>query len=325
MSVELVGNVPMVAWCPLGLYTVDHVAVADLNNIGVPLRSFIEIFGSPEGGKSTLGYYICGKVTGQGDVVVADLEANMNPEYALSCFNQSGMVGSLRVIDYVDKDYEPREHEDIMKELIKAMKDPEVGAVMLDSVGMVTTRTEKEATDYGTKRIGMRGQIMADFMRDTIAWLRATQRPKIQIGINHALQPIGGRGYITPGGDTKNYAANVRLRMYRLETMSEGSFCAEVKAEKLKYGGTHKDRKGLVFVIPNIGVSPEMTAMFDCFQLGLATRSTTVKMNGKSMGYLEKKFLDGAKNGKKEIFDPFFEALSIQEMEVSSYDEGDDE
>jgi hypothetical protein len=48
-------------------------------------------------------------------------------------------------------------------------------------------------------------------------------------------------------------------------------------------------------------------------------------MNGKSMGYLEKKFLDGAKNGKKEIFDPFFEALSIQEMEVSSYDEEGEE
>jgi RecA/RadA recombinase len=323
MTVKIDGNVPPVAWCNTGLWTLDNIALSDLNNTGIPLRSFIELFGHPESGKSTLAYFMSGKVTAQGDVVIADLEANMNPEYAISCFNQAGLDGNLRVIDYVDKNFEPRPHEKILQEMTKGFRDPDVGALILDSIGMITPITEKKS-DFGTKKIGARAQLVADLMRDFVAWLRSTQRPKIIIGVNHSLNPIGGRGYITPGGDTKNYAANVRIRMYRLggqDVFDDGSFCAECSVQKHKYGGTHKNRKGLVFIIPQIGVSPELTAMYDCFQMGLATRDTTVKMGGKSMGYIQKKFIEGAKNGKKEIFDPFFEALGAIELEAVDYDE----
>lgn len=57
--------------------------------------------------------------------------------------------------------------------------------------------------------------------------------------------------------------------------------------------------------------------MFDCFDYGLAERGTTVKMDGKSMGYIKKEFLDYAETGKTRKFDPFVEALQkYQETEM---------
>jgi hypothetical protein len=185
----------------------------------------------------------------------------------------------------------------------------------LDSISTITPITEKKA-EYGEKKIGARAQLVADFGRDAIAWLRTTPRPKIIIGVNHALTPIMGRkSYIAPGGDTKEYLANAVLRMYRVETLEDGTFCSEVRAEKLKYGGQNKNRKGLVACIPDIGVSRELSALYACVALKLATRENTVKIGGKSLGFFQKKFIEGAKKGKTEIFDPFFELLEDLEEE----------
>jgi len=165
---------------------------------------------------------------------------------------------------------------------------------------------------------------MADWSRDIVAWLRAAKRPNLIIGINHALPPIGGQGYIAPGGETKNFAANARLRMWRTENFEGGIFVAKVKAEKLKYGGVSKRRIGHICIIPEWGVSPDLSAMFDCFELGLAERSTTVKIGKKSLGYLEKTLFKAAVEGKHAKFEPFYELLSELDLE-SMYGLSDEE
>jgi len=47
--------------------------------------------------------------------------------------------------------------------------------------------------------------------------------------------------------------------------------------------------------------------------LGLAERGTTVKIDGKSLGYLKKDLLSYAAEGKQRKFDPFIEALQEYE------------
>jgi hypothetical protein len=103
--------------------------------------------------------------------------------------------------------------------------------------------------------------------------------------------------------------------MWRTENFEGGIFVAKVKAEKLKYGGVSKRRIGHVCIVPEWGVNPDLSAMFDCFELGLAERGTTVKIGKKSLGYLEKVLFKAAMEGKSAKFEPFHELLSELDME----------
>jgi hypothetical protein len=83
---------------------------------------------------------------------------------------------------------------------------------------------------------------------------------------------------------------------------------AKITVQKLKYGASGKD--ALVYFIPGYGVSKEMTDVFDCIEEGIATRGTSVELQGQKMGRigtLAEKALDPAANIK--TFRPFAEAL----------------
>jgi hypothetical protein len=91
-------------------------------------------------------------------------------------------------------------------------------------------------------------------------------------------QIIGGRGFTTPGGQTKNYTANIRVWLQRIDNDFPVGFLAEARVQKLKFGGANPERKGLVFFVPGFGVSKEMTDVFDCVSLGIVERGATVKL-----------------------------------------------
>jgi len=302
----------------------------------MPLRSLYEIYGRPGSGKSSLAYYLAGRVRTPGRVLVADLEANLDKTYVVEAIKRSGFSGTIQAVDYKDAKGKPRTHERMIQDLADAILEQEdVTSGILDSLGMMSPVPE-QAKDLGESTIGVRAKVTADFARRTANKLLMCPEPKAMFVINHVHDPIGGRGHITPGGETLKYMSNVRLWLYRIETLKDGSFCAEAKVEKLKYGGVNPRRKGLIFIIPGFGVSPEMTAVFDCIQLGLATRGNTVKMDlldnktgkfkSRSMGFLEKNLVEWAKEGKAFQFEPFFEALAkAEEGDAINAEEDDDE
>ncbi len=320
MTVKFEGQTPEIVRVPTGLYTLDHIALSFQGSHGMPLRSLYEIFGRPGSGKSSLAYYLAGRVRSPGRILIADLEANMNKDYTVSSILQAGFEGTVQATDYRDAKGKPRSHEEQIQELAdRLLEDEDVTSGILDSLGMFSPIPE-QGKDLGEANMGVRAKRTADFARRVANKLLLAPLPKAVFVVNHIHDVIGGRGHTTPGGETLKYMANVRLWVYRVETFKDGSFCSEIKVEKLKYGGANIKRKGLMVVIPGIGVSPEMTAVMDCVQLELAERGTTVKMDildvksGKfkstSMGFLEKNLIEWAKTHETKKFEPFYEALA---------------
>ena len=86
--------------------------------------------------------------------------------------------------------------------------------------------------------------------------------------------------------------------------------------DKLRFGGKDKERKARVVFLPGIGVSPELTAMFDCMALGEARRQQGTGMVQIKEGEEWKSIartsvmIRRAFDGQKDDFAPFFERLA---------------
>jgi hypothetical protein len=91
-------------------------------------------------------------------------------------------------------------------------------------------------------------------------------------------------------------------------------YCAKGKTEKMRFGG--KGREFQYYIVPGFGVHAGATALFDCVELGLVDRGNTLKVDGKSLGYLKKDYLDHANSGKSRKFDVFFELLENYEKNM---------
>lgn len=296
-----------------GLYSVD-TAHGFQGRSGITLNGVHEFYGRQEVGKSTLAYYLAGCVNPKGKVVLVDLENSIDPEYVPIAMSHSGFSGKIKVVNFVKRKKDlvtARPHEALATEGADLLREPDVTALVLDSVGLFQPIQEREG-EIGEAIMGKRAKAVAQFVRRCETWLleRALAEDyKAVFIVNHVLSRMGGRGHYSPGGDTKNFAFSSRNWMYRVDSQfPDGCFQAEIKLEKLRWGGTHKDRKGIVFIIPGIGVSVEMTLLLDCVRLGLATRGTVVKVDGKSCGRIGK-LIEHAREGNTSKFNPFRDAL----------------
>ena len=300
-----------------GLYSVD-MAHGFQGHRGITLNGIHEFFGRQEVGKSSLAYYLAGCINPEGKVVLIDLENSIDPNYVPMAMSQSGFRGQIKIVNLVERkkdEVTARPHEKLATEGADLILDPEVSAVVLDSVGLFQPIQEREG-EVGEAIMGRRAKAVAQFCRRCETWLAAEAlagRYKVVFVVNHVLNVVGGRGHYSPGGDTKNYAFSSRNWMYRVDSQfDDGCFQAEIKLEKLRWGGTHKDRKGIVFIIPGIGVSTEMTAMLDCVRLGIAKRGTVVKIGDKSMGRIGK-LIEHAREKNSTKFKAFFDELEAYE------------
>lgn len=281
MTTVVEGDIPVLARFPSGLYGLDR-ALGFNGEWGLPLRSLYEVYGHPGVGKSSLCYYLASKVMPVGKVVFADLEGTMDGRYLLSCAGQAKFDGVLQVVGHKDKKGDVRTHESMIQEAADALvRDEMVNAVVVDSIGMLQPVVEREG-DIEESFVGRRALAVTKFARRASNWLRVSDRPKAMFVVNHVNPIIGGRGHATPGGQALKYAASARLMMYRAQLEEKekelGVLVSEVSVEKLRYGGSNKTRKALVAILPGIGVSPRVTAMYDCFNLGLAKREGFVKV-----------------------------------------------
>lgn len=321
LTIIIEGDIPTLARFSSGLYGLDR-ALGFNGEWGLPLGSLYEVYGHPGVGKSTLCYYLASKIMPVGKVVFADIEGTMDGKYLLSCANQAKFDGVLKIIDYTDKKGEARTHESMIQEAADSLNDEMVNGSVVDSIGMLQPIAEREG-DIEEAFVGRRALATAKFVRRASTWLRTTaqtQRPKAVFVVNHVNPIIGGRGHVTPGGQALKYHASARLMMYK-EQLEEkekelGVLVSEVSVEKLRYGGTAKSRKALVAILPGIGLSPRVTAMYDCFQLGLAKREAFVKVQYRGewktvarIGVL----LEAAMGGDFSQFAVFEEILSEQE------------
>jgi RecA/RadA recombinase len=309
-DINVVGNYPILQRKSTGLFSLDW-CLGSRGTFGAPLRSIYEIYGYPNSGKSTLCYYLAGALSPQPEITICDLE-NLDVEYLKSSVGTSGFKGTIRLVDAVDEKGGYRTHESMLTDMTLNLTGTS-GAAILDSVGAIQPLAEATG-DFGEAFMGKRAKLVAQVARSLSNTVRNGTEAKNAYIINHVHQIIGGRGHTTAGGVVLTFMAAVRIMIWGKEqfTVSETDdrpigFLVEGKTEKLRFGG--KGRVFSYYIVPGLGVHPGVSAMFDCFNYKLAERSTTVKMGGKSMGYLKKEFLSYAESGKTRKFDPFVEAL----------------
>jgi energy-coupling factor transporter ATP-binding protein EcfA2 len=280
-----------------------------------------EIYGYPNSGKSTLCYYLAGVLSPQPEITVCDLE-NLDTKYLKTSIGASGWKGKIKIVDSTDEKNKFRSHEDMLTDMILNLNTTS-GSSILDSVGAIQPIAEATG-DLGEANMGKRAKLVGQVARALAGVVRNTEHPKVAFVINHVHQIIGGRGHVTAGGVVLTFMSAVRIMIWGKEQFMVNEdtkkerpigFLVEGKTEKLRFGG--RGRTFSYYIVPGIGVHPGASAMFDCFNYGLAERGTTVKMDGKSMGYIKKEFLDYAESGKVRKFDPFIESLQkYQETEL---------
>lgn len=316
-----VGNRVDVERVPLGLYSLDVALGSKTGKLGMPLRSLIEMSGRTHVGKSTSTYYIAGvlasTISNAGKINIVDLEG-LDIEYLRHAVGISGFKGKIHLIDTVDKG-RPRMHSAMLQEAADDLYDNEnTKVIILDSVGAFISDAEWKG-DIGEAFMGKRAFSIGQWGRKVINNLINKPTAASAIYINHTHSVLAGHGTLTAGGDTIKYLSAIRISLWQKEVVKTTVKDEEIilgyrvggTVEKLKFGS--KGKKFELVIIPEYGVSKELTALYDAANMKLIDRGTTVKIDGKSIGYISKLF-ESAVDGNKSKFDPIFEKLEEEKQ-----------
>jgi RecA/RadA recombinase len=308
MAVIVEGAYPEISRIPSGLYSLD-CALAGANDVGMPVRCIYEIYGYTGAGKSSLVYYLAGKIAPKGTIELCDLEG-LDRDYVVSSLEQAGFDGTLQFIQGSDDKKKPRSHESMMQEMVVNLAEDKYNCSILDSVGAIVPIAE-DSGDIGDANMGRRAKAVAQMVRGLTQRLKYSELPKISFVVNHVNAIIGGRGHATPGGDVLKFLSQVRIMINSSDQIKDTygnpiAFIAEGRVEKLRYGA--KGKKFKFVILPGIGVSQDLSAMVDCETLKLAERKAVVKLGKVSMGRIGK-LVEAASKGRHEVFLPFYDAL----------------
>ena len=344
-DVKVTGRYPQLKRIKTGLYSLDS-AVSYKGNLGLPLQVLIELYGYTNSGKSTLAYYLAGKVSselGKTTIPIADLEFADTQGYIPRAVGIGGFAGEVKMMDLTDEKDQPLRHSRVLMNLIKSLYyDDDVAAAIWDSIGATQSDVQweeffnpKAKGDVGQAFMGRKAFLvgrLADVINDALKSKLSTF-----IALNHVKQVLGGRGHTTPGGDGKGFLAGVRLMIWKGEAFRENDeddsspyigFGVNGQVEKLRFGGP--GRKFQYYIVPGLGVHPGVSAMLDAFEITArldklkkkgkigkevasymtAERGARVKLDGKSLGFLKKDLLMYAAEGKRRKFYPFQEIMA---------------
>ena len=332
--IEVVGRLPELRRRVTGLWSFDW-ALGDEKDPGIPLRGGYEIYGDPETGKSTVAYYLAAVIDPKGTVALIDLEVAARMKYIKSAMRQAGFDGKIYYVDHEKEDGTPRLHWDMMRDGADMLLEDGVSAVILDSAALVTPVMEREE-DEDKSFMGRRAQLIGRFNRRWVPWMGFVKEEKIVLIVNHMLQSFDAfGGKYSPGGKGLKFGVIAKIWIRRAETLKDGTFLAKLKVEKFRLGGRNEGRVANIAIIPGIGVSPQLTNIFDCVTQEVARRPKGGGMVEVLVGKTWKKtsklstFVSRARAGNFEGFEPFATALAkisepIQEGEDDATDQTGD-
>lgn len=260
-------------------------------------RSSYELYGYTHVGKSSLAYYLAGRVRPDGDIHLADYEG-YDPIYLESSLKMAEFNGKVIEADTTTG-------ESGLTALKDALLDPNTQAIVLDSVGALIPRAEIEG-EISDANMGLKARLMSRAMRLLMYGLK--RNPACAFLVNH-LHPIMslGKGATTTGGVAIHNLSAVRIKLYP-EKIEDDYFIVQGRIEKLRWGG-----KGGAFkfvLLPGIGIHPGLSAVIDCGWYEIATIDRIVKLNDKSYGYFSK-MVEKVRDGDVEITQPFVEAINV--------------
>jgi len=324
--IEIIGDAPKVERLITGLYSFDRAFVNRKNEIGFPLGKGLELYGVTHIGKSTIVYSLAGIVAKHlgGNIALADLES-FDPDFLSDVLSLSGFTGTVRYINEND-DKEMLGDERTLKTLVSILREKDYSVGILDSIGAISPISEQQG-DIGDANWGRRGQIMAQFSRKCLKVQRDNPGKKSIFAVNHYYPRMSGYGYLTPGGEVKNYIFSMQVHIQRVKiiksqenTFADGSYIIKGTVKKNRWG--LKDKEFYLFILSGRGIHLGLTAVYDCLKLGLATRRKDIKMDDESYGTLKTMITKEWDN--QEFFQPFIDKLFSTNVETTGDNENED-
>ena len=305
-----------------GLYSFDQALSNFKGDIGMPIGCAYEVYGHKGIGKSTFCYSMAGMIAKSfnTNIHLSDLEgfnsAFLGDILRFNKFSGDVHLGHQGTDNKILEDFEDIFHK---REKYKNLKiDYEIG--ILDSIAAISPSAERDG-DLEGANMGRRALLMNQFSRRLLptSHPRTVGSEKIYFLVNHWLPKLDAYGgYTSPGGTGKNYLCSVQIYLLRDKISYGGERVKRLPDGSYRLKGIlHKNRHGFdgtsfkVFMKAGVGIHKGLTAMFDCFDLKLATRVKTVKLEDKSFGPLKNIIKNEWKND--EFFQPFYDALKENE------------
>lgn len=209
---------------------------------GIPDGVFVEAYGPPFCGKTSLGYSIMGQIQkqGLGRCVLFDIEESFNEEMALRCgLDPYHLDSNGDKSFYMTQKAEDKIIESVFNKIKKILYTmPSVRFIMIDSVaGMIPgdfVAADDKDTEI-TQRYGMvRAGVFARLLPELQRWLSDTGSSTIIYFVNHEKEEVGFSGHgptktTTSGGKSWKYIASMRLefRIVKQEKLEKRDIVAD--------------------------------------------------------------------------------------------------
>lgn len=307
---------------PSGLTSLD-LALSNDREFGVPLGQIVEIFGEPGLGKSSLTYFLAAKMSTRSGIenpriVLCDVEG-LNIHYLRKNFERLGFKGQVRLIPSYDNKGNLLTHSDMLDITTEEYRERDnVSAVIIDAVGSIASDAELNSP-LKDANMGTRARLMSKFIEKILAARPLRLNANVYL-VNHEYQVLGGFGSDTSGGKKIKYGASVRIRLKKGDVWKKSgqdtpiAIVTQGQVVKLRDGG-HGDKFQFVLV-PNYGISENLTAVVDCLELCSdvvsITKNGILTVDGESFGYLSKLVeleIKGREDEKAEKFEVFYRLL----------------
>jgi RecA/RadA recombinase len=309
MTVEVIGSYPPITRLQTGFYSLDRAFINDLGEIGIPIGHCWEIVGTSGTGKSTFAKSLAGIIATiqQQDIILCDFEG-FDPKFLTRILSGVGFSGKINTV-------RNGEDEEQIDEMVEKLRDDDYCVAILDSVSAISPIGEQQG-DIGEANMGRRAFIMAQLTRRASHVFRFADKnnPKTLLLLNHWLPKIGSRGYISPGGEAKEFMITNKVVLKRIEEFPDGyekttgSYVLQGEVKKNRWG--YEDRKFYAFMLAGRGMHKGLTALYDCVIMkNVEYKNGVVKMGGNSLGRMST-FVKEAKIGNNEIFSQFYQALA---------------
>jgi RecA/RadA recombinase len=280
---------------------------------GPPIGCVWEIYGFSSVGKTSFAQFIGGRIEPDGEILMAEIEHRLSRDYLIRNLELAGFEGKVHLLPK-GKWKKGITHEDILQELYKMLLDESsVSVAILDSVGALLTTAQVKGT-IGQAFVGKEAKLVWQLLRKTVYALKRGRPPDAppvtMLLVNHSHGVIGGRGVTTSGGEGPSYLSAVRV-MFTVDERfkQDGSMVLKGWVKKLTFGP--EGRQFRVVLLADVGIHPGLTAMQDCIDLKIGTRSKSGMVSiGKTKVARIGTMLKYAREGKDAKFEPFIEALS---------------
>ena len=243
---------------------------------GIPVGRFVEIYGAPNGGKSTLAMVIASQFQKTKPVLYLDVEATFGKEWAqsndLDISEDKLVVYSAGSKDSIDD----MSAEKVMDIMLKAVESGAFSLIILDSVAAMVDE-EKISAGTGKSSLGSVARLLSSVLpiikqksvkTDTTVLFINQVRSNISIG-------YGGKSTKSTGGKALEFYDDLKLELFKAEQMKKGEEIVGhlIKLNTVKSKVSIPRRICKFPIIYEFGISPELALFDSAVELGLIKRA----------------------------------------------------